>query len=437
MGSPLRVQFHVSSSYHERQPNQRKTTKRGFISASKEPKNALRELFQGTYRGRARGQTGVVSHTIHNPQSTNHCHPPWRRQRMFSKNAPLLTGNREQGTGDRGVVPQPQPQPPTIPTPPTLPSTLPFFIPCCTATPLHRCTMASTVSTVPTAAEALQTAADEGDDKTMALLLADPDADPAAYCNQAVRVAAERGHDAVVVLLLADPRVDPSVWNCVTLCRAVASGHDAVVVLLLADPRIHPACAANTPMRWAASNGHDKVVALLLADPRVDPADCSNEAVREAVWCGHDKVVALLLADPRVDPSADSNEAVQLAAEMGHANILARLLADPRVDPADGGNAAVRSAARCGYDTAVALLLTDSRVRKALLTMAPLRPRCLPSPARTRLKTAIADEARWRRRRALALVREQRRAARDHALHGPWRGPPQATAPAAGRQRVR
>jgi len=78
-------------------------------------------------------------------------------------------------------------------------------------------------STVPTAAGALQTAAVAGDDKTVALLLADPRSDPAAYCNQAVRVAAQRGHDKVVALLLADPRVDPSVWNCAPLCRAVAS----------------------------------------------------------------------------------------------------------------------------------------------------------------------------------------------------------------------
>jgi hypothetical protein len=54
-------------------------------------------------------------------------------------------------------------------------------------------------------------------------------------------------------------------------------------------------------------------------------------------------------------------------------------------------------------------------------------------------EATLQDEARWRRRRALALVREQRRAARDHQPYGPWRGPPQATAtaPAAGRQRVR
>ena len=115
---------------------------------------------------------------------------------------------------------------------------------------------------------------------------------------------------------------------------------------------------------------------------------------------------------------------MKLAAEHGHIKTLTHLLADPRVDPTTEGNLAVRSAARWGHDTAVALLLTDSRVRGALMTMAPLRAKSYhPSPALTRLKTAIADERRWRRRRALAMVREQRRAARDHAPHGPWRGP--------------
>ena len=69
-----------------------------------------------------------------------------------------------------------------------------------------------------------------------------------------------------------------------------------------------------------------------------------------------------------------------------------------------------------GHDTTVALLLADRRVQRALATMGPLPlwSVALRNPAMTRLRAAIADARRWRRRRALALLREQRRAARDH-----------------------
>ena len=163
-------------------------------------------------------------------------------------------------------------------------------------------------------------------------------------------------------------------------------------------------------------------MARLLADPRVDPGVWDNTAVQYAAFHGHDKVVALLLADPRVDPSVKNCTTVRHAALDGYDAVVALLLTHPRVDPTVDNNSVVRGAAFFKRDTTVALLLTDSRVRGALMTMAPLRG-YRPSPALTRLKTAIADERRWRRRRALVLVREQRRAARDHGPHGPWRGP--------------
>ena len=50
--------------------------------------------------------------------------------------------------------------------------------------------------------ESLQTAAIQGDDTTVARLLADPCFGP----NMDVWCAAENGHDKVVALLLADPR---------------------------------------------------------------------------------------------------------------------------------------------------------------------------------------------------------------------------------------
>ena len=176
-------------------------------------------------------------------------------------------------------------------------------------------------------------------------------------------------------------------------------------------------------------------MARLLADPRVDPGVWDNTAVQYAAFHGHDKVVALLLADPRVDPSVKNCTTVRHAALDGYDAVVALLLTHPRVDPTVDNNSVVRGAAFFKRDTTVALLLTDSRVRGALMTMAPLRVIYFPSPALIRLQAAIADERRWRRRRALALVREQRRAARDHAPHGPWRGP--SSSAAAGRCRVR
>ena len=75
----------------------------------------------------------------------------------------------------------------------------------------------------------------------------------------------------------------------------------------------------------------------------------------------------------------------------------------------------MRYAAGNGHDGVVVLLLADRRVQQALTTMQPLPATApWPIPALTRLRAAVADERRWRRRRALALVREQRRVARDH-----------------------
>ena len=105
--------------------------------------------------------------------------------------------------------------------------------------------------------------------------------------------------------------------------------------------------------------------------------------------------------------------AVRWAAMRGQVAMITQLLEDPGVNPCARNNAAVWWAAHNGHGPVVALLLADCRVQQGLATMSAVAQ---PSsqPAWVHLQVAIADARRWRRRRALVLVREQRRAARDH-----------------------
>ncbi len=237
---------------------------------------------------------------------------------------------------------------------------------------------------------ALFSAAKNGNNLAIKVLLTDQRADPSIDDNSAIRKASENGHTEIVKLLLADPypyilivanqaasvddhtyfeqllvadkRVDPSSKNNKAIRMASKNGNIEVVKLLLADQRVDPSDPNNEAIRWASDGGHLEVVKLLLADQRVDPSDMNNDAIRMASKNGNTEVVKLLLADQRVDPSDQNNEAIRWASDGGHLEVVKLLLADQRVDPSDMNNDAIQAASFNGHLEIVKLLLGDQRV---------------------------------------------------------------------------
>jgi hypothetical protein len=184
-----------------------------------------------------------------------------------------------------------------------------------------------------------------------------------------------------------------------------------VVALLLSD-RI-PTTQGST-LAIAAANGHHAVVALLLAKLAWTTAVC-NYALHRAVVEGHTAVVELLLADARTDPTRKS-QILWWPCCNGDTFTAKLLLADGRADPSARKHRVLLGAASAGHTAIVTMLLADIRIVDTLANIVPkkLVHSCQP------LMDAYHNALRWRRRRALAMVREQRRAARDISESAAW-----------------
>lgn len=230
-------------------------------------------------------------------------------------------------------------------------------------------------------------------------------------CNP-LHVAAERGQEACLALLLqagASPAA-VDVQLATPLHLAAKRGHLACVRLLLA----YGACATAVqvdmamPLHLAASRGHADVVAELLTALRhrfaVDAYDL-EEALYKAAAHGHTQVVKILL-NAGTSPMCDTLRTTPLSAacNRGHVDCAVVLLT------------AMPDAARAAK--AHALLSASSSGNYSIARMLAVwgAPRLRHAARRARDATMLAllqSESRWRRRRALALIREQRRAVRD------------------------
>lgn len=181
----------------------------------------------------------------------------------------------------------------------------------------------------------------------------------ASNAAEAFAGACEQGRERLVAAMLADPRVDPAASTTVGVrnkgVRAASfSGHTQVVRLLLADPRVDPSIDDNVCIRLAAEFGHAEVVRLLLAHPFVDPTADDNNAFHEGVEKGHIEVVRLLLADSRVNPAVDRNLALRNATLWGEVELVDLLLAHPRVNSRlhEGTRRAIRKVATAQREVA-------------------------------------------------------------------------------------
>ena len=149
----------------------------------------------------------------------------------------------------------------------------------------------------------LQTAAENGLDEIVSVLLSHGGVDPGSYRNTVIGTACEYGQTAVVRILLDDPRVDPASMENYPLRIACQSGHLDTVNLLLQDDRVDPSAKDNFALHWAAKNGHIEIVQLLLADPRISPFESNNNVFVTAARAAQVDILLLLVQDPRFDPS--------------------------------------------------------------------------------------------------------------------------------------
>ena len=128
-------------------------------------------------------------------------------------------------------------------------------------------------------------------------------------------MASQNGHDKVVRLLLADPRVDPSDSDIIKF--ASKNGHSTVVELLLEDPRVDPSVDYNLSLGLAAQNGHFDVVKLLLSSPLFNPnlIDTFEEALYAASTI---KIVELILDYLKKDTCKFTFNYERIISEVGH-----------------------------------------------------------------------------------------------------------------------
>jgi hypothetical protein len=176
--------------------------------------------------------------------------------------------------------------------------------------------------------------------------------------------AANQGRDRCVELLLGDPRVDVNQVRTSTgsspLFVAVNQGRDRCVELLLADPRVDVnqvnLITGESPLYIAANQGKERCVELLLADLRVDVNQVSTSTGESPLYIaanmGEDRCVELLLADDRVD--------VTLSCPNGQAPLLSACVhLMTSMDQVDGVGGNDPDPARC-----LVLMLKSRRVPK-------------------------------------------------------------------------
>jgi len=217
----------------------------------------------------------------------------------------------------------------------------------------------------------------------------------------------------------------------VDLLRAAAKGNvarlrEALVALNAADG-IDVNVQNNvrdTALIRAAMNGHKECVALLLAVDGIN-VNVQNEygytALILAAWKNHKECVQLLLASDGIDVNVQNkysgDTVLHVAADAGHADVCALLLTASyaAVDAvASHGKTALHKAALYGHAAAAAALLRGGASLRVEDGWGSTAVQLAAASGFAECVEVLQCEARWRTRRALALVREQRRVARDH-----------------------
>ncbi len=106
------------------------------------------------------------------------------------------------------------------------------------------------------------------------------------------------------------------------LVSAASDGNNLAIKVLLSDQRVDPSTRNKEAIQVASLKGHIEIVKLLLADKRVDPSDNNNKAIRWASVSSQKEIVMLLLANQLVDPSANNNEAIRWASRDGNIEVV-------------------------------------------------------------------------------------------------------------------
>ena len=216
----------------------------------------------------------------------------------------------------------------------------------------------------------------------------------------------------------------------VDLLRAAAKGNvpklrEALVALNAAD-----GIDVNVKNKWgyaalirAAKNNHKECVQLLLAADGIN-VNVQNKygdtALILAAWKNNKECVQLLLAvdgiDVNVQKKYSGDTVLHVAADAGHADVCTLLLtACAAVDAlASHGKTALHKAALYGHAAAAAALLRGGASLRVEDGWGSTAVQLAAASGFAECVEVLQCEARWRRRRALARVREQRRVARDH-----------------------
>lgn len=93
--------------------------------------------------------------------------------------------------------------------------------------------------------------------------------DPTFDNNVAIQMAAQQGYDKIIDRLLADPRVDPTAMNNMALSLAVQFGGPKAVIRLLQDPRVRQKSDLGKILRLSSGAGRIDVLNLFFNDPNI------------------------------------------------------------------------------------------------------------------------------------------------------------------------
>ncbi|SPQ95705.1 unnamed protein product (mitochondrion) [Plasmodiophora brassicae] len=262
---------------------------------------------------------------------------------------------------------------------------------------------------------ALRGAALGGHCQCVDLLLQHPNADPAAFDNEAIRFACENGHAGIVELLLAIPDVRDTVNPNHLLSLACRGSHSDVIRVLLDQVDIDLGADGFLALLHVCERGNDRVARQLLVRCKGDPrlGEALLQGIPMVAKSGNVRLMGLLM--DYVDMSEVGNIALIEACKAQTNTPMVRfLLGLPTVNVSAFGHSALRTASTLGHRDIVRCLLRYAPVSSSGAADESILIETLAfekyASARDLLCSASSAGRRARRslRSAVALLRRQR-----------------------------
>ena len=190
--------------------------------------------------------------------------------------------------------------------------------------------------------------------------------------DTALHYVATRGSREVMSLALSLADVDTEDEETgVIIVSAAEVGNEETLAVLLEDGRIDPTYDGNLAVRYATSEGYIDCVKLLLADNRVDASAEHNEAIHDVIKYRFYDIFDLLLGNKRViDYGLDQFDGFGLeqAILMRDEYFVRRII--EQLDSTSLYSASFKLSPTIGWAIALAAKIRDTNILKLVLELA-------------------------------------------------------------------